>query len=99
MMDWGIPAIITSNPRNHITIDASIGLSVGKTPFSQWPGELGLAATRDLELVREFADIARQEWLATGIRKGYMYMADLATEYAGKGLKERLEKTRSWQRM
>jgi beta-glucosidase len=37
----GIPAIITSNPRNHITIDASIGLSVGKTSFSTWPGELG----------------------------------------------------------
>ncbi|MFX0556590.1 glycoside hydrolase family 3 N-terminal domain-containing protein [Maribacter sp. CXY002] len=76
----GIPAIIASNPRNHITIDASIGLSVGKTPFSVWPGELGLAAMRDSVLVREFADIARQEWLATGIRKGYMYMADLATE-------------------
>lgn len=77
---FGIPAIITSNPRNHITIDASVGLSVGKTPFSQWPGELGLAAMRDFDLVREFADIARQEWLAVGIRKGYMYMADLATE-------------------
>ena len=76
----GIPAMVASNPRNHITIDASVGLSVGETPFSQWPGELGLAAMRDLELVREFADIARQEWVATGIRKGYMYMADLATE-------------------
>ena len=76
----GIPGIITSNPRNHITLDAAIGLSVGKTPFSTWPGELGLAAMRDFELVREFADIARQEWRAVGIRKGYMYMADLATE-------------------
>ncbi len=76
----GIPGIITSNPRNHITMDASIGLSVGKTPFSTWPGELGMAAMRDFELVREFANISRQEWLATGIRKGYMYMADLATE-------------------
>lgn len=76
----GIPAIITSNPRNHITIDASAGLSLGKTAFSQWPGELGLAAMRDTALVRTFADIARQEWLSVGIRKGYMYMADLATE-------------------
>lgn len=76
----GIPAIITSNPRNHITIDAALGLSVGKTSFSTWPGELGLAAMRDLKLTRSFADIARQEWAATGIRKGYMYMADLATE-------------------
>ena len=76
----GIPALITSNPRNHIAVDASIGLSLGKTAFSQWPSELGLAATRDLDLIRTFADIARQEWLSVGIRKGYMYMADLATD-------------------
>ncbi|MCU7550470.1 glycoside hydrolase family 3 C-terminal domain-containing protein [Chitinophagaceae bacterium LB-8] len=76
----GIPAIVASNPRNHITKDASIGLSVGKTAFSTWPGELGLSAMRDLGLVREFANIARQEWAATGLRKGYMYMADLSTE-------------------
>jgi beta-glucosidase len=76
----GIPAIVASNPRNHITVDASLGLSVGTTIFSKWPGELGLAAMRDLELTREFADIARQEWAAVGLRKGYMYMADLATE-------------------
>ena len=76
----GIPAIVASNPRNHITMDASIGLSVGTTVFSRWPGELGLAAMRDLKLTREFADIARQEWTAVGLRKGYMYMADLATE-------------------
>lgn len=76
----GIPAIIASNPRNHITKDASIGLSVGATVFSNWPGELGLSAMRDLKLVREFADIARQEWAAVGLRKGYMYMADLSTE-------------------
>lgn len=76
----GIPAIITSNPRNHITDNAALGLSVGESSFSRWPGELGLAAMRDLELTRTFANVARQEWVATGIRKGYMYMADLATE-------------------
>nr|WP_232541316.1 glycoside hydrolase family 3 N-terminal domain-containing protein [Spirosoma endbachense] len=76
----GIPAIIASNPRNHITGAAAIGTSVGKTVFSAWPGELGLSAMRDLKLVREFADVARQEWSAVGLRKGYMYMADLATE-------------------
>lgn len=76
----GIPAIVASNPRNHITIDASVGLSVGTTVFSKWPGELGLAAMRDSKLTREFAVIARQEWAAVGLRKGYMYMADLATE-------------------
>ncbi|MEN9612189.1 MAG: hypothetical protein RLZZ628_3003 [Bacteroidota bacterium] len=76
----GIPAIVASNPRNHITVDASVGLSVGTTVFSKWPGELGLAAMRDLPLTREFAAIAGQEWASVGLRKGYMYMADLATE-------------------
>lgn len=76
----GIPAIITSNPRNHISSDASAGLTLGKTMFTTWPGELGLAAMRDFSLTREFADISRQEWVAAGIRKGYMYMADLSTE-------------------
>ena len=76
----GIPAIVASNPRNHVTTDASAGLSVGATPFSKWPGELGLAATRDFKLIKEFAQIAAQEWCAVGLRKGYMYMADVATE-------------------
>jgi beta-glucosidase len=76
----GIPAIIASNPRNNITTNAALGTSVGTTVFSSWPGELGLSAMRDLSLTREFADIARQEWVAVGLRKGYMYMADLATE-------------------
>ncbi|RFS16058.1 glycoside hydrolase family 3 N-terminal domain-containing protein [Emticicia sp. C21] len=76
----GIPAIVASNPRNHITVDAAIGLSVGTTAFSRWPGELGMAAMRDLKLTREFAEIAAKEWSSVGLRKGYMYMADLATE-------------------
>jgi len=76
----GIPSIVASNPRNHVTIDNSIGLSVGTTVFSKWPGELGLAAMRDLKLTREFAEIAAQEWASVGLRKGYMYQADLSTE-------------------
>jgi beta-glucosidase len=76
----GIPAIIASNPRNHVTNSAAIGTSVGTSTFSRWPSEVGLAAMRDLKLTREFADIARQEWAAVGLRKGYMYMADIATE-------------------
>ena len=76
----GIPAIVASNPRNHVTTDASVGLSVGVTAFSKWPGELGLAAMRDFDLTRKFAETAATEWRAVGLRKGYMYMADLATE-------------------
>lgn len=76
----GIPVIIASNPRNHVSIDNSTGIGLGETVFSKWPGELGLAAMRDFELTREFAETAAKEWVAVGIRKGYMYMADLATE-------------------
>jgi len=76
----GIPAIVASNPRNHITANASLGTSLGTTVFSAWPGELGISAMRDMELAREFADIARQEWVSVGLRKGYMYMADLSVE-------------------
>lgn len=76
----GIPVLFASNPRNHIS-----GATLGSTQvvsevFSQWPTELGLAAMDDPDMVRRFAETARQEWLATGIRKGYMYMADLATD-------------------
>jgi beta-glucosidase len=76
----GIPAILTSNPRNHITTNPSLGISLGTTIFSAWPGELGMSAMKDLALTGEFADIARQEWKAVGLRKVYGYMADLATE-------------------
>jgi beta-glucosidase len=43
-------------------------------------GRIGLSAMRDLKLTRQFAEIAAQEWKAVGLRKGYQYMADLATE-------------------
>jgi len=76
----GIPALITSNPRNHVSVDKAVGIGLGETVFSKWPGELGLAAMCDLELTREFAETAAKEWTAVGIRKGYQYMADLATE-------------------
>ena len=76
----GIPVIVASNPRNHVSMDNAVGLSFGETTFSTWPGELGIAAMRDLELTREFAEIAAKEWTSIGLRKGYQYMADLATE-------------------
>jgi beta-glucosidase len=76
----GIPVLFASNPRNHITggsLGATGSTSVG---FSKWPSEIGLAAMKDKDMVCKFADMARQEWVSVGIRKGYMYMADLATE-------------------
>ena len=76
----GIPAIFASNPRNHVAVDNSLGLNVGNSYFTQWPGTLGLGATNDPQLVYEFAKSAAAEWAACGIRKGYMYQLDLSTE-------------------
>ncbi len=69
----GIPAIVASNPRNHINSNVALGTTLGQTAFSVWPGELGLSAMKDLKLTREFADIARKEWAAVGLRKGYAH--------------------------
>ena len=69
-----------ANPRNHVAVDNSLGLNVGNSYFTQWPGTLGLGAANDPELVYQFAKSAAAEWAACGIRKGYMYQLDLSTE-------------------
>jgi len=74
----GIPITIATDPR-HGT-ENNPGASIYTPSFSQWPTSLGLAATRDTVLVREFGDIARQEYLSVGIRLALHPMADLATE-------------------
>ncbi|MCZ8514285.1 cohesin domain-containing protein [Paenibacillus filicis] len=75
----GIPATMISNPRNHAG-NLAFGFSEASGKFSLWPGELGMAATNDADLMKQFGQIAAKEWEATGIRKGYQYMADVATD-------------------
>ncbi|WML26447.1 glycoside hydrolase family 3 N-terminal domain-containing protein [Neobacillus sp. OS1-33] len=75
----GIPIVITSNPRNHASTDYTNN-SEGAGLHSFWPGPLGLAATRDTRLVKDFAETAAKEWRASGIRKVYGYTADIATD-------------------
>ena len=74
----GIPLTISTDPRNHFQY--VLGASVQSGRFSQWPEALGLAAIRDVGLVRRFADIARQEYRAVGIHETLSPQADLATE-------------------
>lgn len=76
----GIPALFKSNARNHMDYDARAGINVSSGAFSSWPKESGLAATRDLELIADFAKIMAQEWKSIGLRGMYGYMADLSTE-------------------
>jgi beta-glucosidase len=74
----GIPVTISSDPRHSFTNNPLT--SFRAAGFSQWPEPIGLAATGDEALVEEFGDIARQEYVALGIRVALHPMADLATE-------------------
>ncbi|GIM89142.1 glycoside hydrolase family 3 protein [Paractinoplanes toevensis] len=74
----GIPMTISTDPR-HGTVD-NPATSAAAGGFSAWPEPIGLGATKDPDLVREFADTVRQEYLAAGIRVALHPMADLATE-------------------
>lgn len=83
----GIPVIVASNSRNE-NADEIFGMNDSIGVFSTWPGTLGLAAAakgdikagKDASLIDDFAEIARSEWNATGLKKGYMYMADTMTD-------------------
>lgn len=74
----GIPVTLSSDPRHHFTENIGTGFNAGS--FSQWPETLGLAALRDAELVKKFADIAREEYISVGIRAALHPQVDLATE-------------------
>ncbi len=74
----GIPVTISTDPRHAFSNNPLASLTSGS--FSQFPEPTGLAATRDADLVQQFGDIARQEYLAVGIRLALHPMVDLATE-------------------
>ena len=74
----GIPITLSTDPRNHFT--ENVGTAAAAGTFSQWPETLGLAAIGSAELVESFADIARQEYLAVGLRLALHPQIDLATE-------------------
>ena len=76
----GTPVLFVTNPRNHYGAAATFGIAEATSAFSQWPGTLGLAATRDAALVEEFARVAAQEYVSVGIRGAYHPTADVATE-------------------
>ncbi|MBN7812585.1 glycoside hydrolase family 3 C-terminal domain-containing protein [Algoriphagus sp. H41] len=76
----GIPLMFKSNARNHMDYDPRAGINVESGAFSAWPKESGLAATRDLGLIADFAKTMAAEWTSIGLRGMYGYMADLSTE-------------------
>jgi beta-glucosidase len=74
----GVPLTISTDPRNHF--EYILGASVGTGQFSKWPETTGLAAIGSDGLTREFANVARQEYEAVGIREALSPQADLATD-------------------
>ncbi len=74
----GIPVTVGTDPRNHFMDNPLASAFAGD--FSQFPEPLGLAAIGDSLTMAQFADIARQEYLAAGIRVALHPQVDLATE-------------------
>jgi len=74
----GIPVTVSSDPRHSFT--DNVGTSFLAGMFSQWPETLGLAAIGSDQLVEEYADTVRREYLACGIRTALHPQIDLATE-------------------
>lgn len=74
----GIPVTVSTDPRHAFVENAGVAFSAG--PFSQWPEALGLAALDDVDAIRAFAETARQEYVAVGIRAALHPQIDLATE-------------------
>ncbi|WP_218147066.1 glycoside hydrolase family 3 protein [Sphingobium sp. AP50] len=74
----GIPLTISTDPRHHF--QGVVGASTAALAFSKWPEATGLAAIGDPSVTRHFADIARQEYRAVGIRVALSPQADIASE-------------------
>ena len=75
----GIPANNSSDPRNETAATAEFNMGAGGQ-ISLWPTPLGLAATFDPSLVRQFGEIASREYRALGIATALSPQIDLATE-------------------
>lgn len=74
----GIPVTISTDPRHSFT--ENWGASFSAEHLSAWPEPIGMGALGDEDAVREFADIARREYVALGIRSALHPTLDVATE-------------------
>ena len=76
---FGIPANNSSDPRHGTVANAEFNAGAGGA-ISMWPGSLGLAATFDPSLVRNFGEIAATEYRALGITTALSPQVDVASE-------------------
>lgn len=76
---FGIPANNSTDPRHRANSDVEYNVgSAGQ--ISMWPGSLGLAATFDPAVVKQFGQIGAKEYRALGISTALSPQIDLATE-------------------
>jgi beta-glucosidase len=76
---FGIPANNSSDPRHSASTGFEYTAGAGGA-ISQWPDQLGLAATFDPAVVRRFGRIAAQEYRALGIATALSPQIDMASE-------------------
>ncbi|OPC66435.1 beta-glucosidase [Elizabethkingia bruuniana] len=78
-MGLGIPANNSTDPRHAATATAEFNEGAGGQ-LSLWPDGLALGATFDPEIVKQFGNIAAQEYRALGITTALSPQIDLGTE-------------------
>ena len=76
---FGIPANNSSDPRHGTNAGVEYTAGAGGR-ISQWPDQLGLAATFDPAVVQQFGTIAAQEYRALGISTALSPQIDLGSE-------------------
>ena len=76
---FGIPTNNSSDPRNYTEADGEFNAGSGGD-ISQWPREIGLAATFDMDIIRRHAEIAAIEYRALGITTTLSPQIDLSTD-------------------
>jgi beta-glucosidase len=75
----GIPSNNSSDPRHGTNSGVEYTAGAGGK-ISQWPDEIGLAATFDPTIVKQFGNIAAQEYRAMGISTALSPQIDLGSE-------------------
>lgn len=75
----GIPTNNSSDPRHTAKAEAEYNAGAGGT-ISMWPSSLGLAATFDAALVKEFGRIASIEYRALGLSTALSPQVDISTD-------------------
>ena len=80
--DHFIPVEVVSNSRNE-NGEIVFGMNDAGGVFPTYPGTLGIAAAilgNDISIADDFADMVKKTWNITGLKKGYMYMADVVSD-------------------